>query len=81
MYGVTIPNPYVEADAWNNWIHAREWPTGTVISLEVDELSDGLGDVDYTTTATVVQNPHNPGDPNDILADFEMNGFTLEVGM
>jgi putative multiple sugar transport system substrate-binding protein len=71
---------YIEASAQNNWIHARNWPKGTVVKLKIDDLSNGLGGVDYTATATMGQAPWNPGNPNDIVADFDMGSFKLEVG-
>ena len=80
MYGVTVPNPFIEANVWNNWIHAREWPIGTLMTLEIDDLSNGLGGVDFTQTATMGQAPWNPNDPNDIVADFDLSGFTMEAG-
>ncbi|MBI5352063.1 MAG: BMP family ABC transporter substrate-binding protein [Chloroflexi bacterium] len=80
MYGITIPNPYIEANVINRWVHAREWPMGTLMTMEIDDLSNGLGGMDYTRTATMNQNLGNPGDPNDILAEFDMSGFTLEAG-
>jgi hypothetical protein len=65
-----ILNPYIEAAPFSDWIHAREWPIGTLMTLEIDDPSDGLGDVDYSATATMEQAPWNPNDPNDIVADF-----------
>ena len=75
-----ILNPYIEASVQNNWIHAREWPIGTEMKLEIDDLSNGLGGVDYSAIATMGQAPWNPGDPNDIVADFDMGAFMLEAG-
>ncbi|MEO8356475.1 MAG: ABC transporter substrate-binding protein, partial [Chloroflexota bacterium] len=65
-----VPNPFVEAAPYSNWIHAREWPLGTFITLTIDDPSDGLGDVDYTATDTVHQAPWNSGGPNEFLAEF-----------
>jgi multiple sugar transport system substrate-binding protein len=62
--------PFVEAAPYSDWIHARDWPLGTSITLTIDDPSDGTGDVDYTATDTIHQAPWNPGDPNDILAEF-----------
>jgi hypothetical protein len=80
MYGYTVPNPRIEASRQNNWVNAREWPFGTLVTLEIDDLSNGLGGVDYTRTAVMQQAPWNPGDPNDIVGPFDMSGFTLEAG-
>jgi hypothetical protein len=80
LYGLNVLNPFVEASRQNNWVHAREWPNGTLMTLEIDDLSNGLGGIDYTRTAEMGPAPWNPGDPNDIVADFDMSGFTLEAG-
>jgi arabinogalactan oligomer/maltooligosaccharide transport system substrate-binding protein len=80
MYGINVPNPFAEANVQSNWVHAREWPDGTLMTMEIDDLSNGSGDIDYTQTATMGQAPWNPGDPYDIVADFDMSGFTLEAG-
>jgi putative multiple sugar transport system substrate-binding protein len=71
---------HIEASAQNNWINARYWPKGTDVKLEIDAVSDGLGDVDYTTTTTMGNAPWNPTDPNDSYANFNMGSFTLAVG-
>ncbi len=80
MYGINIPSPYIGANLVNQWIHAREWPRGTEVSLEIDSLSNGLGGVDFSATATMQQAPWNPGDPNDIVGEFDLAGFQFGVG-
>ncbi len=57
-------NPYVEANAGSHWAHARGWPTGTQVTLIVDNPDNG-NPVDYTVEATMGQAPWNTGDPND----------------
>lgn len=69
MYGLTIPNPYIEAAPYSDWIHARGWLDGTPVTLTIDDPSNGEG-VDYTEYGTMGPAPWNPGDPNDIVADF-----------
>jgi len=76
MFGVSVPNPYIEAAPYSDWIHAREWPLDTVITMEIDDPADGIGEndsdpVDYSATATMAQAPWNPSDPNDIVAEFD----------
>jgi hypothetical protein len=80
MYGINVPNPHIEANILSNWVQAREWPKYTVMTLEIDDLSNGLGGVDYIKAVVMDQAPWNPGDPNDIVADFDLSGFTLEAG-
>jgi len=75
-----IPNPYIEGSVINDWIHAREWPNGTMLTLTIDDPSDGTGDVDYSVTGTMGQAPWNPSDPNDIVANFNLNGFDVKPG-
>jgi hypothetical protein len=77
QYGWYVLNPYVEAAPYSDWVHAREWPLGTLITMEIDDPSDGIGamdgdgnPVDYSDTATMEQAPWNPDAPNDIVADF-----------
>lgn len=77
MFGQRLPNPYVQAAPYSNWIQAREWPKDTLVTLQIDDPSDGLGvldgdgnPVDYSATAVMEQSPWNPGDPNDTVANF-----------
>ncbi|MBI5952365.1 MAG: substrate-binding domain-containing protein, partial [Chloroflexi bacterium] len=71
---------FILASVQNNWIQARKWPKGIEVKLEIDDLSNGLGSVDYTTTATMGDAPWNTEDPNESLAEFDMGSFKLEVG-
>ncbi len=71
-----VPNPYIEVSPGSRWAHAREWPTGAVITMTIDDPSNGAG-ADFTATATMGQAPWNPGDPNDIVADFDLQGFDI----
>lgn len=73
MFGQSIPNPYIEASSNSNWVHAREWPIGTVITMNIS----GSGE---TYTATMGHAPWNPGDPNDIVADFDLQGYDVKAG-
>jgi ABC-type branched-subunit amino acid transport system substrate-binding protein len=75
MFGQNVPNPYVEASPAGNWVHAREWPIGTEITMTIS----GSGG-DYSATATMGQAPWNPGDPNDIVADFDLHGYDIQPG-
>ena len=73
-------NPYIEASPYSNWIHARDWPTGTSVTMTFDDLSTSLSP-DITSVGTVEHNPGNPGDPNDILAQFNWpSGFAPGPG-
>src|SRR5690606_2550094 len=38
-----ITNPTIEANLTSNWAHAREWPTGTDLTLTIDDPSNGVG--------------------------------------
>jgi len=73
FWGEQVPNPYIEAGSNSNWVHAREWPIGTVITLTISGSSD-------TYTATMAQAPWNPDDPNDIVADFDLKGYEVKAG-
>ena len=72
FYGINVPNPYIEASPNGNWVHAREWPLGTIVTLTIN------GEDEYT--ALVEHNPDNPGDPNDIRADFDLQGYDIKAG-
>jgi multiple sugar transport system substrate-binding protein len=74
-----VLKPYIEASPRNNWVHGREWPIGTLLTLTIDDPTNGVG-VDLTVQATMVQAPWNPGDPNDIVADFNLGGFDVKAG-
>jgi len=71
-----IANPTIEANLTGNWVHAYEWPTGTDLTLTIDDPSNGVG-VDKTVTTTVGPAPWNP---NEILADFDLEGFDVQPG-
>ena len=73
FWGEQVPNPYIEASSYSNWVHAREWPIGAVITLTISGSSE-------TYTATMAQAPWNPDDPNDIVANFDLKGYEVKVG-
>ncbi|MBI3738362.1 MAG: PhnD/SsuA/transferrin family substrate-binding protein, partial [Chloroflexi bacterium] len=76
LFGQNIPNPYIEASPNGHWVHGRGWPLGTQLTMTIT----GPG-VNYTTTAVMGQAPWNPGDPNDIVADFAIPGdMNIEAG-
>jgi len=79
MFGLNVPNPYVEASPTGNWVHAREWPNGTSITMTIDDPSNGPG-IDHTAIATMGPAPWNPGDPNDVVADFDLEGRHILPG-
>jgi hypothetical protein len=68
-FGTKVPNPIVQVYPRpdKGWIQAHDWPLGNVLTLTIDNPSNGVG-VDYTRTATMEQNPDNP---NDIRAIFD----------
>ena len=68
-----VLTPYIEASPTGNWVHAREWLIGTIITMNISGSSD-------TYTATMGQAPWNPGDPNDIVADFDLQGYDVQAG-
>ncbi len=74
-----VPNPHIETDIDENWARAREWPNGTLLTLTIDDPSNGVG-IDKTANAIMGPAPWNPGDPNDIVADFDLGGFDLQSG-
>lgn len=73
MFGQSIPNPYIEASPADNWIHAREWPIGTLITMNISGSSE-------IYTAIMGPAPWNPNDPNDIVADFDLQGYDIQAG-
>jgi multiple sugar transport system substrate-binding protein len=72
-------NPYIEANPGSNWVHARDWPNGASVTLTIDDPSNGIG-VDKTATGTMGPSPWNPTDPNEIVADFNLDSFDLQPG-
>lgn len=44
-------SPYIRLDSAYNSIYGDDWPAGTLLTLTIDDMSNGVG-VDYTTTAT-----------------------------
>jgi len=74
-----VLTPYVEASPNSNWVHAREWSIGTEMTLTINDPNTPQP-VDYTATATMEQAPWNPGDPNDIVADFDLQGYDVKAG-
>ncbi len=73
-YHFNAQAPGIEASRENNWVKGRGWPVGSVLTLSID------GTV-LSPTATVEHNPNNPGDPNDIRAEFDLGGIQLQPGM
>ena len=74
-----VLNPYIEVSPGSHWLHGRDWPNGAELTLTIDDPNLPPA-VDYTTTAVMGPAPWNPGDPNDIVADFNLSDFNLEAG-
>jgi protocatechuate 3,4-dioxygenase beta subunit len=72
MFGQNVPNPYVEASLNSNWVHARGWPSGTFMTMTIN------GGAPYT--AVMGPAPWNPGDPNDLVAEFNLQGYAVKAG-
>lgn len=80
MYRINVSLPFIEVSPGSHWVHARgSWPDGTLINMTIDDPNTPQP-VDYSADATFGQNPGNPGDSNDRLADFDMGSFNLEAG-
>jgi Leucine-rich repeat (LRR) protein/ABC-type glycerol-3-phosphate transport system substrate-binding protein len=75
---IYVPNPYIYASP-NGYVRAYDWPNGTPLTLTIDNPSNGVG-ADKTVNATMGQAPWNPGDPNDIVADFNLGSFNIQPG-
>ena len=75
----SVPNPFIQANPGNDWVQARGWLSGTVVTLTIDDPATGVG-VDYAVSATMGQAPWNPGDPNDIVGSFDMQTFDVRTG-
>ena len=75
-YNWTILNPRIEANPGDNWVHARDWPNRTELTLTIDDPDTGEG-VDKTVVATVGP---SSWDSNDIAAEFNLGGFDLQPG-
>ena len=68
-----INTPHITANVQDQWIETRDWWEGTDVTLDI---RNG----DYTETKTVIHNPENQGDPNDIRAHFDItaeNSFAV----
>ena len=79
MFGISVPNPNIEAHPNSQWFAARGWPIDTPISVTIDDPSIGEG-VDYEDTSVMEQNGYNPGDPNDIIGFFDWPDIGLQPG-
>lgn len=72
--------PYLKANPASDTIHAYRWPLGTEVSLKVDDPSTGPG-LDYSATATSETASWDQGNPNDLVAEFDLTGdFDLQAG-
>jgi hypothetical protein len=86
-YHWQAPNPFIVASPAEHYIEAREqdeppliaWPIGTLLTLKIDNPANGVG-VDYTGTAIMGQDPQDPGNPNDLWADFAWPTMGLRTG-
>ncbi|RPI91445.1 MAG: extracellular solute-binding protein [Chloroflexi bacterium] len=74
-YDWHVPNPYIEASALYNWVHARDWPLGTEVALTIDG-ANGI----YTTTAMMEYPSWDNNNPDRIQADFKLNGYDIQAG-
>ena len=73
------PFYHIEASATDDWVHAREWPKNTLMTLQIDDPNTSQS-VDYSATATMEQNPWNPN-YDDIMANFDLKDkFDLQPG-
>ena len=75
------PSPaYLKADPSADDVRAYKWPWNTQVTISIDSSSNGPG-VDFTTSATSVQAPWDPANPDDLVASFDLSGvFDLQVG-
>jgi hypothetical protein len=71
------PVPFVLANPADDFVHGYEWPLGTLVTMNIDNPSNGVG-VDFTDTVTSVATWWN-GPPT--VAIFEFQGsFDLQPG-
>ena len=57
-------------------MHGYDWPLGASVTVNIDDLDNGVG-VDYTDTQTVIV---APWDPSTTVVEFPLDDFTLEPG-
>ncbi|NLG96624.1 MAG: hypothetical protein GX491_04610, partial [Chloroflexi bacterium] len=69
-----VPAPYIKASPSEDWVQAFDWPDGAELALTIDDPSNG-DNVDKTATATAET---APGNPNEIIAEFNLEGFDLQ---
>jgi hypothetical protein len=77
-YGISLPKPRIVIRTDDDWLRARDWPEGTLLTLEIDDPDDGIGDVDYTTSKTAELG--TDWGPFGTYADFDLNGFDTQPG-
>ncbi len=72
-----VLNPHLQVFVTSDRIEAREWPLGNTVTLTINRPSTPQNP-DYTATRTV---GHAPWDPNQYLAEFDLNGiYHYQVG-
>jgi hypothetical protein len=77
MSGWYVEIPNIEANPGADWVVARGWPIGTVLTLTIDDPSNGPG-IDKTMNITMGP---SSWDPNDIAAaSGPMSDFDLQPG-
>ena len=52
----SVPNPFMQANPGADWVQARGWLSGTVVTLTIDDLDNGPG-IDYAVSTTMGQAP------------------------
>lgn len=67
-----VKSTFIEASTTGNWVNGRGWPKETVVDLSINGV--------YLSSATMAQAPWNPGDPNDIVAIFDLLGYQIQPG-
>jgi len=70
-----LPDPIVVVNVLGGRVEGRNWTEGHTIELKVNDPAD------YTDSTTFGQNPDNPGDPSDLVAQFNLKGkYSLKAG-
>ncbi len=94
LISVTPPNPnqtdidfsldpspaYIKANPGTETVHAYRWPSGAQVTISIDRPAYGSA-VDYSDTATSGQASWDPANPDDLVAEFDLDGeFDLQTG-
>jgi hypothetical protein len=77
-YGFSLPKPRIVTRTDDDWLRARDWPVGTLLTLTIDDPDDGTGDVDFEAYKTAISGVDSGLGDFSSYAQFDMSSFDIQ---